>query len=85
MVAIVTVKIKNESAGTTFTKEVHFNVGDIPKSKWQGVKPENIEEVYLDGEELKYAKEFLGAPKINEAKTSFTFFGDMARQIYFNW
>lgn len=76
MTAFVT--IVNSS---TFVKEI--KVGDKPTEKYRGVKPHMVTEIQLDGYELDYAINHLGAAYIK--KSTATYYGDEARRIFFNW
>ncbi len=51
--------------------------------KYQGIKPEHIEEIQLDGDELTHAITNLGAAVVQ--KRVVTYFGDEAKRIFFNW
>jgi hypothetical protein len=64
-------------------KEIIFHIGEKPKEKYQGIKPEHIEEIQLDGDELAHAITNLGAAVVQ--KRVVTYFGDEAKRIFFNW
>lgn len=64
-------------------KEIIFHIGEKPKEKYQGIKPEHVKEIQLDGDELDHAVNNLGAAPVK--KRVVTYFGDEARRIFFNW
>lgn len=78
MAAFVTVILD----GKEITRQ--FHVKDNLGIQYPGVKHDNIVSVQLDGHELSYAIEVLGAHTV-QGKRVFTYFGDNAREIFFNW
>lgn len=61
-----------------------FHVGHAVVSPWSSRwETTEIEFIQLDGDELEHAINNCGAPRIN--KRVVYYFGDMAKQIYFNW
>jgi hypothetical protein len=64
-------------------KEIQFHIGEDLRSRYRGIKPQHVNSIQLDGDELAHAIDNLGAANVKRRVA--TYFGDEARRIVFNW
>lgn len=65
------------------SKDFFLNDARKPHILWPGIKPHNVLSIELNGVELQYAIETLGAANVKKSEA--TYFGDEACRIFFNW